>query len=220
MFSRGLIILAGLTLTAGAADAQGRRTQGGFDRPARNLARPPHPPMTGFADRRGYSRPFPPVYPPDYWGSGFAGGFGGFGGGFGWAAPVILYPDPVLLYPDPPAALPTAGTAPLLPPHYLSAGLGRMKRAETAAMLEYRTALTLELPAAAELWVNGDLQSGRAKERHEVTAPRLSAGETWTANLRAEWTAGGRVYEYTTAVTLTAGDSKTLLVYSGTPVKN
>lgn len=200
MFTRGVKVLAGLLLTAAVADAQPYNRPGLVPGPAGGtLYDAPSP-----ANRYGY-------------GLGFGGGYPGFGG-------VVVYPwyvsrplpdffdAPVIALPPP-----EVYAVPALPGQFLSAALAERERQETAARVRTRTALTIDLPAAAELFVNGVKQPGGPKKRHEVATETLQPGDRWDLQLRAGWTTGGKGYTFAESRTLAAGDSKTLLVYSGTP---
>lgn len=84
---------------------------------------------------------------------------------------------------------------------------------------EFPATLSLQFPAAAEVWLNGKPAKGEASEERVLTSPVLKPGETFTFSVRATWEQGGKTYESTHTVTLGPGDRCRLLVVSGTEVK-
>jgi len=80
---------------------------------------------------------------------------------------------------------------------------------------EYPATLTLEFPAAAKVWLDDQPVAGGARKEQVLTSPVLAPGQRYTFNVRAEWDAGGKMYEHTRQVTLEHGDRKKLLVVSG-----
>lgn len=133
------------------------------------------------------------------YGLGYSGpGFGfGFPGGFydyGYynAAPLVLQvPAPAPVRPEPTVVLAN----------------------------EFPATLTLQFPAAAEVWLNGAAVPGEAAEERVLASRVLKPGEQFVFDVKARWTAGGKTYESLRTVTLGSGDRSRLLVVSGTEVK-
>lgn len=84
---------------------------------------------------------------------------------------------------------------------------------------EFPATLTLQFPAAAEVWLNGSAVPGEAAEERVLTSRVLRPGEHFAFDVKARWTAGGKTYESLRTITLGAGDRSRLLVVSGTEVK-
>lgn len=212
MFGHGVRVLAGLLLTAAVAEAQNR--PGVVPGPALGTMYDAPFGSTYYPAVGGvFSPPYQLSVQPGY-GVGSVTGFGGGAIVWPWypytAGPAI---DPFAIRPP----LPEVYAIPALPTQYLSAAVADRQRELTAAPTDIRTVLTVELPTAAELWVNGAVRPGGAKLKHAVSVPVGSANERVMLKLRADWTAGGKGFTFTDTQTLTAGDSKTLLVYNGTP---
>jgi uncharacterized protein (TIGR03000 family) len=135
------------------------------------------------------------------------GGFGFFGGygGYGYAPfTSITVPASAIPYPPP---LPASAEAP--------------RRAEPTAVLarEFPATLTVQFPAAAEVWLDGKKVEGSAVEERVLTSPTLKPGEQHTFALKARWTAGGKTYEATRSVKVSPGDRSRLFVVSGEEVR-
>lgn len=152
------------------------------------LAAPPKSDLVAAPPRPPVFVPYPVFYPP-FW-----------GGGFGPFAPVY-YPPQVVVLPQPVVVLPPAPA--------------RVEDADRAAA-QVPAALTLELPAAADVWLDGVKQS--ADTRTLSSAP-LRIGESFTFRVRARWTESGTTYEAEAKSTVRAGERGKLTVYAGTPVK-
>jgi uncharacterized protein (TIGR03000 family) len=80
--------------------------------------------------------------------------------------------------------------------------------------------LTIEFPAPAEVWVNGQKVEGDPATTWALESPVLGPGESYTYRVRARWQANGQTYEYTKEVTLKTGQRSNLTVYSGTAVSD
>lgn len=78
--------------------------------------------------------------------------------------------------------------------------------------------LSVELPAAGELWVNGQKTDARSGTSFALSSPALSEGEQYTFDVKARWEEDGKTYEYTRAVTVEPGKRNAVQVISGTPV--
>jgi uncharacterized protein (TIGR03000 family) len=156
---------------------------------------------------------FYPLYPytSNYY-SGLGGfGYGGFGGGFvtnsyyggyGYGySPYFVVPGPSdYSYPAEPAA-------PAQP-----AFVVELSGHATAS-------LTLEFPAAANVWLDGKEVPGDPATVRTLTSPVLKPGQEYTFHVKAQWEAGGKTYEYTRDVPLGPGKHSKVLVVSGTELK-
>ena len=126
-------------------------------------------------------------------------------GGYGYAPfTSISLPSYATPYPPP---LPASAEAP--------------QRAEPTAVLarEFPATLTVQFPAAADVWIDGKKLDGSAAEERVLTSPTLKPGEQHTFALKARWTAGGKTYEATRSVKVAPGDRSRLFVVSGEEVK-
>ena len=83
---------------------------------------------------------------------------------------------------------------------------------------EFPATLTLQLPAAADVWLDGKKQDGESDAVRELKSPVLKPGATHTFNVKARWTKGGKTYEAKRAVTLGPGDHSRLYIVSGDEV--
>jgi uncharacterized protein (TIGR03000 family) len=83
---------------------------------------------------------------------------------------------------------------------------------------EFPAKLTVQFPAAAEVWLNGKKTDGKGEEQ-VLTSPVLRPGQTFTFEVKARWQVGGKTYEANRTVTLAPGDKSRLFVVSGTEVK-
>ena len=84
---------------------------------------------------------------------------------------------------------------------------------------EFPATLSLQFPAAAEVWLNGKAVAGGASEERVLTSPVLKPGEQFAFEVKSRWSISGKTYENTRTVTLGSGDRSRLLVVSGTEVK-
>jgi uncharacterized protein (TIGR03000 family) len=84
---------------------------------------------------------------------------------------------------------------------------------------EFPATLTLQLPVAGDVWVNGKKAPGGASEDHVLTSPVLAAGKSYTFDVKARWTLDGKTYEATRLVTVGSGDRTRVIVVTGTAVK-
>ncbi len=84
---------------------------------------------------------------------------------------------------------------------------------------ESKGSVTLQLPHAANVWLDGrELEGGPARE-WVLSSPVLRPGEQYTLNVVARWEVDGKTYESTNKVTVGPGDRSRLAVISGTAVK-
>lgn len=149
-------------------------------------------PRNGFGF--GYSRPnvFAPVVLP--WGWGYP--YSPFGYGFG--APFIV-PQPVVTVEQPVAP----------------------SRPEPTIVLanQFPATLTLQFPAAAEVWLDGEKVEGAASDERVLTSPVLRAGQSYAFDVKARWKNNGKTYETTRRVSVGSGDRSRLLIVSGEEVR-
>lgn len=170
--------------------------------PAQGLVTPYVPPVA--------TTPVPPTFPPYYpgmvvpsvpWYPGISYPWYDYGYstfGFGYSIPST----PITPIPAPLASLARPGTDDI-----------------DRASAEAAATLTLELPTAADLWVDGVKRDGQPTAKHTLTSKPLKLGSQHKFDLRARWTASGTTYELERTVTVRAGESGKLTAYSGTPVK-
>lgn len=153
---------------------------------------------------------------PGYTGPGFpfSGIWGGYGGwyGYGWGGgyPYYGYSGYQSPYASP-FQPPVVGDGPAeLPP---SSG-------PTIALAnEFPATLTMEFPAAAEVWVNGKKAEGSAATEWTLTSPVMKSGESFKFEVKARWAAGGKTYEAERSVSVASGNRSRVLVIAGTQVK-
>ena len=134
--------------------------------------------------------------------------YGGFGGGFitsRYYVPFYGY-GPTSSYSDAPSA---PASSPMLPPPQRIVELSG----------ESTATLTLEFPAPATVWLNGDLVEGEPEAVRVLTSPAIRASEKYAFQIRARWERDGQTFEYTREASLGSGDRSKLLVVSGTAVK-
>jgi uncharacterized protein (TIGR03000 family) len=95
------------------------------------------------------------------------------------------------------------------------------RRREPTVVLanEFPATLTIQFPAAAEVWLNEKKVAGKPTEEQTLTSPVLKPDQTYTFLVKARWTSGGKTYETKRAVTLGSGSRSRLLVISGDEVK-
>lgn len=79
--------------------------------------------------------------------------------------------------------------------------------------------LVLQFPAAAEIWVGGKKAGGDPAAEWTLTSPALQTGGSHTFEVKGQWKAGGKTFEYQRSVTVAAGDRSQSQVISGTEVK-
>ena len=167
--------------------------------------------------------------------AGYGGQFGTVGGGFP-VTPVIypgfgyggynpyFYPrswggsfgDRYAFDDTPSTVTPVAAIAALHPAH-LSSFMARQRILETATFVKVDTVLTVELPFAGNVWLNG-VRQPKASAKHELIGPALVPGESMEFVVRATWVREEVAYEYDRTIELNAGDRKAIVVFNGTPV--
>jgi len=130
--------------------------------------------------------------------------FGYYGGFYGWGAGLYSYYDPAAFGPAAPA------------PEY---DYNPPMRVIPLANV-FPAVLTVDLPVAAKIWVNGSPAAGEKATEWVLTSSDLRSGQPFTFQVRARWEADGKTYEYTRDVTVAAGDRSRVRVVSGTPVSD
>jgi uncharacterized protein (TIGR03000 family) len=142
-----------------------------------------------------------PIIRPPFW--------GGYWGGFYSDLYVPgLFPQPQVVI------LPQAVPVPVAPPNPARIA----EDADKAAALAAAT-LTLELPAAADVWLDGDKQPSSTDTARTLSSPAMKLGTDFTFRVRAQWVENGTTYEAKQTTTVRAGERGKLTVYAGTPVK-
>ncbi len=133
--------------------------------------------------------------------------WGGYWGGFysDFYSPGFFPPPQVVVAPQP-------VPAPVVNPARMA------EDADRAAAFAPAT-LTLELPAVADVWLDGEKQASSADATRTLKSPPLKLGAEYTFRIRARWTESGTTYETTPTSTVRAGERGKLTVYAGTPVK-
>ena len=96
---------------------------------------------------------------------------------------------------------------------------GLPRPATTVLTKEFPATLTVQFPGAAEVWLDGKKVEGAAAQERVLTSPTLRAGDTYTFDIKARWTKGGKTYEATRKATLTSGDRSRLLILAGNEVR-
>lgn len=135
------------------------------------------------------------------WGYPVAPGYGALYGGFGYGYP--------------------AGGLNISPPVVVNQSVTNVNITNGPVVVptrEFPATLTVQLPRAAEVWLNGKKVSDEATEEHVLSSPVLKPGEQFTFEVKARWTTGGKTYEAKRTVTLDSGARSRLTVISGTEV--
>jgi uncharacterized protein (TIGR03000 family) len=147
-------------------------------------------------DHPGFIRPWLSLTAPGYWGYGNYIPFGYVPYyGFGYDEPYIapnFQPTPAV----------GATPAPLV-----------------QISNEFPATLTLQLPAAGTVWVNGVKSEGKPNTEWALTSPVLQSGGRYTFDIKARWSAGGKDYEADRSITVDGGKRSKLMIVSGTEVK-
>jgi uncharacterized protein (TIGR03000 family) len=107
---------------------------------------------------------------------------------------------------------------PPLPPGPLTVDLPP-SRPEVVLANEFPATLTLQVPAAAEVWLAGKKVSSEKAAEQVLTSPFLKAGEKYTFDVKARWTQKGKTFEAKRSVTVNPGDRSRLSVISGDEVR-
>lgn len=125
--------------------------------------------------------------------------------GYGWNLPPA--PPVVVAPPAPPPPLPTTTNPTAVRDNMILA------KAEVPATL------ILQLPAPADVWLDGEKVGGPPAATRELASPPLRLGTEYTFRVKARWTLSGTDYEVERTSAIPAGSSKKLIVVSGRPVK-
>jgi len=187
-----------------ASVASGMGTFGNFRNPPRTpaLAAPIGGPMYRPG---GFISPF-------YYNRGIAGGFGG---GYTYSPFVDQFYGPYTAYAN--GYLPFYGapsTTIIEEPIVAEPTPTRIVELSN----EFPATVTLEFPAAANVWLDGKPVEGETGKERVLTSPVLRPGQQYTFKVKARWDANGKTYEYTRDVALNPGDRSKVLVVSGTAV--
>jgi uncharacterized protein (TIGR03000 family) len=100
------------------------------------------------------------------------------------------------------------------------AGAGTGVETQLVVNPELPAELTLEFPADAAVTLNGRAAEGSSGRTQTLTSPPLRAGESYTFDVKANWTADGKKYEWERTVTLGSGERSKVAVARGFPVNN
>jgi uncharacterized protein (TIGR03000 family) len=84
---------------------------------------------------------------------------------------------------------------------------------------EFPAKLTLQLPAAGEVWLGGKKVSTEKNAEQLLISPVLKPDEKYTFDVKMRWTKGGKTYEAKRNVTIGAGESSRLVIFSGDEVR-
>jgi hypothetical protein len=98
-------------------------------------------------------------------------------------------------------------------------GPANRRRVAQRPLMPLVARLNVQLPAAGEVWMDGERQSGR-RATWELTS--LPLPHPWSAHLfdvAARWTVGGQEFEWENKVPVVAGHTGQALVARGFPVK-
>jgi uncharacterized protein (TIGR03000 family) len=214
LLSAAVVALLPTTLPAQipASVASGMGTFGGYrNRPATpSIAAPVGGPLYfpgSVGTRGGFASPF-------YFNRGLGGGFGG---GYSYSPFVDQFYGPFTAYSG--GYLPYYGSpGPVVEEPIVVDVVPTTPARIVELSNEFPASLTMEFPAAAKVWLDGQPVAGEAGKERVLTSPVLKPGEKYTFKVRAEWDANGKTYEYTREVSAGPGDRSKLTVLSGTPV--
>jgi uncharacterized protein (TIGR03000 family) len=149
-----------------------------------------------------------PIWGGPVWGGPVWGGWGGvynpyfaspYTWGWGMGEPTMDYGRPLV--------------APPLQ------GVGGSAGTELVINPELAAELTVELPAVAKVTLNGRAVDTSGKTV-TLSSPQLKAGETYTFDVKANWTTDGRQYMWERVVTLGSGERSKMAVARGFPIKD
>jgi uncharacterized protein (TIGR03000 family) len=115
--------------------------------------------------------------------------------------------------PSPPMSV-VRYAAPATPPPLQGAGGG-----PTLVDAEFPASYTVEFPADVKLFLNGKEVPGEGRTR-VLTSPPLKVGATFTFDIRAEWAADGKRYEWDRSATLGPGERGRATVARGFLIKD
>ena len=199
--------LAALLVPCVAAPALAQGLRDTTPTPMYRPANPYFPSLSNFGPQAGWpgviapTRPW--VLPP---GGGWYGGYSPYYPGSFYGSPYVWgwgMSEPSLDYVRPIQAPPLQG-----------AGGNGPSGTQLVVNPELPAELTLEFPADAAVTLNGQAVQGSGRTR-TLTSPQLKAGETYTFDVKANWTADGKKYEWERTVTLGSGERSKVAVARG-----
>jgi len=117
-----------------------------------------------------------------------------------------LSPPPVVFVPQ---------EVPIAPPNPARIAEDTDRAAATAP-----APLNLDLPAVADLWLDGEKQPSSTDTTRTLVSPTRPIGREFTFNIRAQWVENGTTYEAKQTTTVRAGERGKLAVYAGTPYES
>jgi len=143
----------------------------------------------------GYQSYNPYFYGPTY---NYGYGYGnGFGNGYGTVPPIVISQS------QQNTVVQASGQAP----------------ANAVLTNEYAATLTLQLPVAGEVWLNGKKVNSEESVDHVLVSPVLRSSGSYTFDVKARWTYKGKTFEAKRAVTLGSGERSRLMLVSGDEVR-
>lgn len=167
----------------------------------------PHPGFDHFHPgrhfHRPFFRPFGVVSPFFGFGPFYSPGFYGYAGGYDSYWPYYIAEDQ---QPAPLALSENTFTVPAAPVRW---GSSTLELAPAAA--DPRAAvITVQLPANAVLYVQGEKQAGATGPTREVVTPPLKRGRSYDYDVKAVWDQDGRAITRVQRVTVRMGDRQSL----------
>jgi uncharacterized protein (TIGR03000 family) len=156
---------------------------------------------------------FLPIVPATYGFFGYGYPFGAYP--FGAAGYPFNNGQPLNSYTPVPEYVPAPGSTPTRS----AGGSYSAPLTEITAAKEFSATLTLQLPVAGEVWLDGKKVSSEKSDEQVLISPVMKPGEQYKFNVKAQWTHKGKTYETARAITLGAGERSRLLIVSGDEVK-
>jgi uncharacterized protein (TIGR03000 family) len=92
--------------------------------------------------------------------------------------------------------------------------------AQMAQANAYPAVLTVQLPAAGEVWLNGRKSDGKPTEEWTLKSPVLEVGQRFEFEVRARWEANGKALEYQRTLALDGGNRSRIVVVGGSEVSS
>lgn len=180
-----------------------------YDRPAGGFG-----PGFGSSFSPGFVGPYGAYGPGRYGYNPFFGGYSGY--------PLFLYPlqsrAPFARQAPAPFVPNFEPQLPLPPINFAALSSAVARREAMAKNAKSDARLTLTLPAAAEVWLNGTKQTSDSANEFILRIGDLTPGDTTTMKIRATWTQDDQTLEFETTLEMDAGATKSLLVAAGTPI--
>jgi uncharacterized protein (TIGR03000 family) len=84
---------------------------------------------------------------------------------------------------------------------------------------EFPATLTLQLPAAGEVWLAGKKVTTEKAEEQVLISPVLKPDQQYRFDVKARWTHDGKTYEAVRTITLNPGERSRLQIISGDEVR-